>query len=121
MRDKTRRPGWLGVASAAAVFTLAAGAAVAAAQHAGHSAPAQPKPAPVGLGDCGSRVEESLRAVDVASRRIEEARQTNNPAKMRAAVEQLQRDLDEIRVRLSPKPPVTGATTPRGDKVTPIP
>ena len=119
MREKTRRPGWLGVASAAAVFTLAAGAAVAAAQHAGHSAPAQPTPAPVGRGDCGSRVEESLR--DVASRRLEEARQTNTPAKMRAAVEQLQRDLDEIRVRLSPKPPVTGATTPRGDKVTPIP
>jgi hypothetical protein len=110
-------------------FRRATVAVVAAAQHDGHGAPAKPTPARVATGDCAARARESLKLLDAAGRRIEEARQTNNPAKIRAAVEELQRDLGEIRARLSsvaggpssPTPSVTGATSPRGDKPTPIP
>ena len=124
MREKGRTRAWLRGAAAAAVFASAGSMAIA--QHHGHATPARPTPGPGVRADCGASVEESLRTLDAASRRIEEARQTNNPAKMRAAIEELQRDLGEIRARLSAAAPpttpsVTGGTTSRGDKPSPIP
>ena len=94
---------------AAAVLAALATATGAFAQHEGHGAAPKPTPAPGVQGDCAARAQESLRVLDAASGRIEEARQTNNPAKMRAAVEELQRDLGEIRARLSASvPPASG-------------
>jgi hypothetical protein len=126
MKEKTRTRPWFQSAAAAAMLAILAGARVADAQHEGHGAPATPTPPGVAPGDCAARARESLRVLDAASRKIEEARQTNNPAKMRAAVEELQRDLGEIRSRLSasipsPTPSVTGGTASRGDKPSPIP
>src|SRR5262245_487101 len=109
-RKETKMKSWIRAAVAAALFAMGA-ATVAVAQHEGHGAAPKPSPVPSAQGDCAARARESLRALDAASRRLEEARQTNNPAKMRAAVEELQRDLAEIRARLtasSPPPSPSG-------------
>ena len=125
MREKeTTMRHWIRNGAASAM--LAALATGALAQHEGHGTAPKPTPVPGVRTDCASRAQESLRVLDAASRRIEEARQTNNPAKMRAAVEELQRDLGEIRDRLSAwapdtAPSVTGGTASRGDKPSPIP
>jgi hypothetical protein len=104
--EETKMNAW--IRGAAAALALTAMGAFAAAQHEGHGAAPKPTPAP-GADDCAARAKESLQALDAASRRIEEARQTNNSAKMRAAVEELQRDLAHIRARLAasvpPSPP----------------
>jgi hypothetical protein len=113
-KKETSMRNW--IRSAAAAAALIAAAVGASAQHEGHGMASKPTPVRGITGDCAARARESLRAVDAASRRIEEARQTNNPAKMRAAVEELQRDLGEIRASLAasvPSSPTPSASGPR--------
>jgi hypothetical protein len=101
---------------AAAAAALAACAAEVSAQHEGHGA-AKPTPVRGVTGDCAASVREGLRALDAASRRIEEARQTNNPAKMRVVVEELQRDLAELRARLSASIPESPTPSAPGGRM----
>ena len=86
-----------GIRTAMILVTLLARAGVSLAQHEGHSMGG----APTGEGACLAHAKESLRIVDNANRRLEEARQVNSPPKMRAAVSELQAALGEIRTQLS--------------------
>jgi hypothetical protein len=105
-------------AAAAALLAIGPFARQAFAQHEGHGAAAKPTAVSGAHGDCAARAKESLHVLDAASRRIEEARQTNNPGKMRAAVEELQRDLAQIRARMAASipppatPPAPGGRVP---------
>jgi YHS domain-containing protein len=50
---------------------------------------------------CPARAKESLRIVEAANRRLEEARQANSPRQMRSAVDDFQAALAEIKTQLS--------------------
>ncbi len=52
-------------------------------------------------GECLAQAKESLRIVESASLRLEEARQTNSPQRMRAAMDDLQAALAEVRTQLT--------------------
>ena len=86
-----------GIRAVMVLVALLAGAGVGLAQHEGHSM----GDTPTGEGACGAHAKESLRIVDNANRRLEEARQVNSPPQMRAAVSELQAALGEIRTQLS--------------------
>ena len=82
------------LAAAAAAFLFAAGSGRA--QHEGHKAPeATPD------GACAARARTSLRLVEETAGRLDAARQSNNPAALRAAVDDLQLQLAKIRTELS--------------------
>jgi uncharacterized protein involved in copper resistance len=66
------------------------------AQHEGHTGGPQ-----ADTGACLAHAKESLRIVETSSLRLEEARQTNSPQRMRAAVDDLQAALAEVRTQLS--------------------
>lgn len=81
-----------------AAFLAGLGAATAAfAQHEGH----QMLAAPAGMGACAEHSRASLEIIDRAQRRLEESRQTNSPARMRSAMDDLQRALAELRTHQS--------------------
>ncbi|MGH9315789.1 MAG: hypothetical protein ACRD1P_01585 [Thermoanaerobaculia bacterium] len=64
------------------------------AQHEGHRMPG----AAAGAGGaCAEHAREGLQIVDRINRRLEESRQTNNPARMRAAMDDLQQALAELK------------------------
>lgn len=67
------------------------------AQHQGHQ---MGTPSTTG-GSCQANAKEGLKIVESANRRLEEARQTNSPQQMRAAMNDLQSALGEIRTQLS--------------------
>ncbi|HEV2063141.1 MAG TPA: YHS domain-containing protein [Thermoanaerobaculia bacterium] len=82
----------------AAAFIAGLGVAPAAlAQHERH----QMSAAPGGAGACADHSRASLEIIDRAQRRIEESRQTNNASRMRAAVDDLQQALGELRTHQS--------------------
>lgn len=90
--------------------TIAAAAAIwmsgAFAQHAGHQMPGQPSsPGPAASAEvtnaCVQSSQQTLQLVDRANARLEAARQTNNPAEMRAAIDDLQAALVEMKTQLS--------------------
>lgn len=90
--------------------TLLSLAGVALAQHEGH----QMGGSPSGSGTCVANAKESLRLVEGADRRLEEARQINSPQQMRAAMGDLQAALAEVKTQLSlcvspAKAPASGA------------
>ena len=85
------------VAIAAAFLAGLGAAATAFAQHEGHQIPATPG----GMGACADHSRASLEIIDRAQRRLEESRQTNNPSRMRAAVDDLQQALGELRTHQS--------------------
>jgi YHS domain-containing protein len=87
----------LGIAVA---FAAALTPGVALAQHEAHQAgPGQPS---AGLGQCG-RVQPAIdKIITGAMARVESARLSNNPAEMRAAVDQLEAALRDIRAQLAP-------------------
>lgn len=86
-----------GIRAVIVVAALLAWAGVSLAQHEGH----QMGGAPTGEGACLAHAKEGLRIVEGASRRLEEARQTNSPQKMRSAISELQAALGEVRTQLS--------------------
>src|SRR5258706_16232134 len=77
----------------------------AAGQHQGHSTPGQAPPAeapdPQSATPCLEGSQQALEIVARANARLETARQTNNPPQMRAAIDDLQAALSEIKVRLA--------------------
>jgi YHS domain-containing protein len=76
---------------------LLGGAGVTLAQHEGHPTGGAPMPE----GACLAHAKEGLRIVERANLRLEEARQTNSPQQMRAAMSDLQTALAEIRTQLA--------------------
>ena len=85
------------VAVAAVCLAGLAVGSIAFAQHEGH----QMSAAPAGSGACAEHSRVSLEIIDRAQRRLEESRQTNNPARMRAAMDDLQQALAELKTHLS--------------------
>lgn len=94
---------WRNVVTAA-VVTLAA-TAILSAQHTGHQMPGQPPPAQAASAEtvaaCIAAQQQSSRIADQAQARIEAARQTNSPAEMRAALDDLHAALGRIRGTLA--------------------
>lgn len=86
-----------GVRTATVVVTLLSLAGLVSAQHEGH----QMGGLSTGGGTCLANAKESLRIVESANLRLEEARQTNSPQRMRAAIGDLQAALAEVRTQLS--------------------
>lgn len=77
------------------------GASDALAQHEGHTMPAQSG----GQIQADQRVRASLAEIERLNMTIENARQTNDPAKMRAAIDDLESSLATIRANLLAVPP----------------
>lgn len=98
------------IRTAVALVALLGRAGVSLAQHEGH----QIGSARTGEGACLPNAKEGLRIVESANRRLEEARQTNSPQQMRAAISELQAALSEIRTQLSlcVRPAAGGSGTP---------
>jgi hypothetical protein len=83
-------------------LVLAIGAGTAAAQHEGHQ-PAGQQPSPQqNVAACAQAQLTIQRALDAANARLETARQANDPAAMRAAVDDLQGMLRDVRAQLEP-------------------
>jgi YHS domain-containing protein len=76
-----------------------------AGQHQGHPMPGQPDPAqPADQQAAAACLEGSRQALEIVARanaRLDAARQTNNPPAMRAAMDDLQAALSEIKTRLA--------------------
>lgn len=84
---------------AAALTPVLFAGGVRAAQHEGHQAGA---PAAAAVAQC-AQVQPAIAAtLDAAGARLEAARQTNSPAAMRAAIDDLQGALRDVRLRLAP-------------------
>ncbi len=76
--------------------------ATAFAQHEGHQMPGMPSFAVSrAVSSCAESSQAVTRALDAATIRINEARQTNEPAKLRAAVSDLQLALGQMRTLLA--------------------
>jgi YHS domain-containing protein len=101
-KERTMRGTFTGAVIA---LLLAGGRPAAIAQHAGHSG----APPDVAGGACAEHAQQSLQIIDRINRRLEEARQSNNPAKMRAAMDELQAALGELK----PHQLAIGATPPK--------
>ncbi len=86
-----------GIRTAMVLVLLLARAGVSLAQHEGH----QMAGAPAGDGACIAHANESLRVLESANGRLEEARQTNSPQRMRAAMDELQGALGQLKTHLS--------------------
>ena len=83
----------------AVAFAAALAPGVALAQHEAHQPASGPSPEMV---QCG-RVQPAIdKIITGAMTRVESARLTNNPAEMRAAVDQLEAALRDIRAQLAP-------------------
>lgn len=89
------------LASAAFVVALPVTVAVAG-QHEEQQAGAASQPAAAAVAQCVQAQRSITAALDAASARLEEARQINSPAAMRAAIDDLQAALRDVRMRLGP-------------------
>jgi hypothetical protein len=87
--------------SAAFIVALPVTVAVAG-QHEGHQAGAASQPAAGAVAQCVQAQRSIAATLDAASARLEAARQTNSPAAMRAAIDDLQAALRDVRMRLGP-------------------
>jgi len=86
---------------APAVLVLALPVTMAVAgQHEGHQAGTPPQPA--AAAQCAQAQRSIAMTLDAAGSRLEAARQTNSPAAMRAAIDDLQAALRDVRLRLGP-------------------
>jgi hypothetical protein len=75
----------------------------AAPQHEGHQVVTpSPRPATADPSECARAQPIVARIVDAAMMRLEMARQTNSPADMRAAIDDLQGALRDLRSQLAP-------------------
>lgn len=88
---------WMIVAS-----MVLAGASSATAQHEGHQTPdAAGSAISAQAMSCSHNSQMATAALDAASQRIEDARQSNNPSKMRAAVADLQTTMARMKTLLA--------------------
>lgn len=94
---RTRR--FVNVAMMASVIALAA---PAAAQHQGHTMPGTQPQAPEQAAACAQNQQQISALIDQVSERIEDARQTNHPSEMRAAIADLQGALATTKRLLQP-------------------
>lgn len=74
----------------------------AARQHEGHQAGAAAPAATNAIAQCAQAQRSIALTLDAASARLDTARQTNSPAAMRAAIDDLQTALRDVRTRLAP-------------------
>lgn len=96
------------------VAAVCLGAGVRAyAQHEGHQMPAAAGAAPEAIATCRQTVQAVTAEIDASNARIEEARQSNNPAAMRAAIGDLQVALARMKEQLAECLQL-GASTPVG-------
>jgi len=72
----------------------------AAAQHTGHQMPAG-SPAGEAADACVEHSRQGLQIIESANRLLEESRQSNNPTRMRTAMDELQGALGQLRTHLS--------------------
>lgn len=98
-----------------AILALAALPRTAAAQHEGHQMPGM-SPAPASA-DCADSARQARDAAQASAKRLESARQNNDPVVMRSAVDDLQSALGFIQARLDacvtpPAAPASAASTP---------
>jgi YHS domain-containing protein len=89
----------------------------AGAQHVPHQA-AAPRPS-TDLGQCARAQPVVDNIIAVAMNRLESARQSNNPAEMRAAVDRLEAALRDIRTQLAPCSSATAAADPQAGHTMP--
>lgn len=85
----------------ALILTLPA-TMTAASQHEGHQAGAAAPAAAAAVAQCAQAQRSIALTLDAAGARLEAARQTNSPAAMRAAIDDLQSALRDVRARLAP-------------------
>ena len=109
---------------AAIIVVMTSGTAVTAAQHEGHVTAGMPQTAGAGadaaqVSACVQSQEQVMVAADAANRRLDLARQSNQPAAMRAAMDDLQSVLSSMRTQLAScahlkaaAAPAAGATAP---------
>jgi YHS domain-containing protein len=97
---------------AACAFVLPWGVAAASAQHADHQMPGQQPPgapSPSLVASCVASQRQIVSLADLINGRLEEARQSNSPQQMRAALADLQAALVEIRTRAGACSPLQDA------------
>jgi nitrogen fixation protein FixH len=73
----------------------------AVAQHEGHQMPGMASPANANVGGCARNAKTVTAAIDQASARVEDARQSNDPARLRALVSDLQLELTQMKAQLA--------------------
>ena len=76
-------------------------ASPAFAQHEGHQVPAMGATGTANVSACAQNAATVTAAIDGANARVEEARQLNDPAKMRAAVADVQLTLTQMKMQLA--------------------
>ncbi|MBI4888672.1 MAG: hypothetical protein HY824_16360 [Acidobacteria bacterium] len=97
------------------------GAVGVARQHEGHQAAEAGGSAPAAIAQCAQAQPAVVAALDAADARLEGARQTNSPAAMRAAIDDLQGALRDVRARLAPcAAPRPVADPPAGRQAPPV-
>ena len=85
---------------AQALFVIVAAAGAAGQQSGNQAVGAGPGAAT--LARCAQAQPEITITIDAAAARLEAARQTNSPAAMRAAIDDVQAALRDVRIRLAP-------------------
>ena len=95
--------------------------APAVAQHEGHQMPGTAAPANANVAACAQNARTVISAIDQASARVEDARQSNDPATLRAVVGDLQLVLAQMKAQLAdcvalsqPTPAGTGTANMAG-------
>lgn len=88
-------------------------AAAAGGQHEGHQTGSSPAPAPAAVAQCAQAQLAMSATLNAAGARLEAARQTNSPAAMRAAIDDVQTLLRDVRTRLASCAPL--GTGPAAD------
>jgi hypothetical protein len=102
---------------AIAAIGLSMWVAPAVAQHEGHQMPGMAAPTTANVGACARNAKTVTGAIDQANARVEDARQLNDPARLRAAVGDLQVVLMQMKAQLADcvalnQPTQAGAGTP---------
>ena len=85
----------------AAALCIGSALAAEAGQHEGHQAGSAPAAA-ASVAQCAQAQHGVAATIDAAMKRLEEARQTNSPATLRAVTDDVQGVLLDIRARLAP-------------------
>ena len=101
----------------AVAVILAAPSIARAAQQAGHNMPgmAQQPAASAAAGECMQAQPRVTQTIDAANARLDVARQTNSPAAMRAALDDLQGALGSLRAQLAPCASAPAGGAPAAD------
>lgn len=89
------------VTAAVAAFGFWIGRAPVVAQHEGHQTSGMAASSTANVGGCAQNAVLVTSAIDLANARVEEARQLNDPAKLRAAVADVQLTLTQMKAQLA--------------------